>query len=540
MRIVENKMQRNRITCIALFAVLLMVCPSPGGSIEDYGVQETTRADLLTLDGNRSIRELERPPVQFPHDLHTEALAKQDKDCKTCHLLHEDERLSPLFMRLAGEDLDNMEALYHDHCITCHNENAAAGIESGPVSCGECHSKTPVYGSSRRPFGLDKSLHYRHVKASKDKCETCHHIYDEASKKLVYIQGREEPCRDCHRAETEENRSSIRLAAHASCVGCHREIAMKSPEKPVGPRSCGGCHDVNQQMAIKIVEHPGRLKRNQPDFVLLSAQEADLESSKLNTVPFSHVDHEASANNCRVCHHETMSRCNECHTLAGDDKGDGVTLQQAMHSMTSVHSCVGCHQSEKLTPRCAGCHDLMEQGRLSEHACTICHVGPSPEELADVKSLYTSMDHFQPAPPENALVISTSDIPDTITIGTPDGTYPPVKMPHRKIVATLQKHVKESKLAAHFHGAESVVCQGCHHHGSVGRKPALCENCHGEPFRQTALFLPGLKGAHHRQCLGCHVSMELQTLTNCVACHPTDQTVDGMTNRPNGEGAFNE
>jgi hypothetical protein len=538
MKMVESKMRRQRITSIALFAIALMFCASPGGSIEDTDVQSTTRADLLTLDGNKPVGDLERPPVQFPHDLHSEAVAKQDKDCVTCHLLRDDGRLSPLFMRLEGGE--DTEKLYHEHCIGCHKDNVAVGVESGPVSCGECHRQTPLYSSSRRPFGLDKSLHYRHGKASNEKCDTCHHIYDEATKELVYIQGREEPCRDCHRDVTEENRSSFRVAAHESCVGCHREIALKTPDEAVGPQSCADCHDAQRQMAIKVVEQPERLKRNQPDFVLLSAQEADLGSSKLNTVPFSHVDHEGFTNNCRVCHHETMARCNECHTLTGDDKGARVTLQQAMHSMTSAHSCVGCHQSEKLTPECAGCHDLMEKGRLSEHACSICHIGPPPEELADVRSLYTSSDQLRPAPPENALKISTSGIPDTVTMGALAGAYPPVKMPHRKIVAALEKRIKDNELATHFHGSESVVCQGCHHHGSVGTKPALCENCHGEPFRVSDLFRPGLKGAYHRQCLGCHVSMELQAVTNCIVCHPSEQTAVGMATRSGGEGASDE
>jgi hypothetical protein len=408
------------------------------------------------------------------------------------------------------------------------------------VACGECHRKTPLYTSSRQPFSLDKSLHYRHVRANKDKCETCHHIYDEESKKLVYVEGQENPCRDCHRGATEENRVSFRLAAHESCIGCHREIALKSPEDVVGPQSCGGCHDAEKQMAVAVVERPERLKRGQPDFVLLSAGEAELASSKLYTVPFSHVGHEGFTNSCRVCHHETLTKCNECHTLPGGEKGARVTLQQAMHRMTSTHSCVGCHQSEKSTRECAGCHDLMEQGRLSEHACTICHAGPPPDELAEARSRYTSLDQFQPVPRENTFTVSISDIPDTVTIGTPDGSYPPVQMPHRKIVVALKKHVDESPLATRFHGSESVVCQGCHHHGSVGMKPALCENCHSEPFREAALFVPGLKGAYHRQCVGCHVSMELQAVTGCVACHPSEQTAIGAAGRPGGEGAFNE
>jgi hypothetical protein len=108
--------------------------------------------------------------------------------------------------------------------------------------------------------------------------------------------------------------------------------------------------------------------------------------------------------------------------------------------------------------------------------------------------------------------------------------YPPVKMPHGEMVKKLREHIKNSKLATHFHGHEDVVCEGCHHHGSIGRKPALCENCHREPFNETDLFKPGLYGAYHRQCLGCHVSMDIQDASNCEVCHKKEENTKlGMT-----------
>jgi hypothetical protein len=179
----------------------------------------------------------------------------------------------------------------------------------------------------------------------------------------------------------------------------------------------------------------------------------------------------------------------------------------------------------------------MEQGRLSEHACGICHAGPSPEQLDAVRSSYTSLDAFRPAPSETALSVPISEIPDTVTIGAISQQYPAVKMPHRKIVSTLNDHIKNSRIATYFHGHEDVVCKGCHHHGSVGRNPALCENCHGEPFRESDLFTPGLKGAYHRQCLGCHVSMGLQAVSNCTICHGDINLIYGITSPVPGEGA---
>jgi len=520
---------------VVLFAFVL--CMSVSGHGEIDAAEGLVRPDVITIVIAESIDQLERPPASFPHDLHTDALKEQGKDCTVCHLTRDNGRLSLLFKRLDQPADLAVEDIYHDECIGCHVETASAGLKTGPVSCGDCHRKNPGYTSSWQPFGFDKSLHYRHIKASDEKCDRCHHIYDEKTEKLVYIEGQENPCRDCHREETTGNRSSFRLAAHQSCVDCHLEVSSTRPDDRVGPQSCRGCHERQQQMAIEVVEQPPRLKRGQPDFVLLSAPEADLEFSKLNTVPFSHVDHEQATTTCRACHHEGLARCNHCHTLSGSDRSDGVTLQQAMHRITSNHSCVGCHQVEKSKPQCAGCHDLMEQGRLSEHACSICHAGPPPEELADAQSQQTSMDAFRPTAEAAALSIPVSEIPDTVTIRALSQQYPAVRMPHRKIVVTLSNHIKDNKIATHFHGHADVVCQGCHHHGVMGKKPALCENCHGEPFRESDLFTPGLKGAYHRQCLGCHLSMGLQVASNCANCHGDINLFDGMTSRLPGEGA---
>jgi hypothetical protein len=307
---------------------------------------------------------------------------------------------------------------------------------------------------------------------------------------------------------------------------------VNRPADKTGPQSCGGCHDKEQQRAIDVVAQPPRLPCGQPDFTLLSAPETELESSRLNTVPFSHVGHERFTTTCRVCHHQTLSGCGDCHSLQGAKEGGGVTLEQAMHSMTSDHSCVGCHRAQQTKVECAGCHDLMEQGRLSEHACNICHAGPPPELLEAERTNYRSLDQFRPEPDQVKLSFEADEIPEMVTIGILADKFPPVEMPHAMIVEELREHIRNNRIATHFHGHEDVVCQGCHHHGSIGRKPALCENCHREPFNTDDLFRPGLNGAYHRQCLGCHVSMKLHESSDCAVCHDTQgKTSVGMTSR---------
>jgi hypothetical protein len=82
-------------------------------------------------------------------------------------------------------------------------------------------------------MGMDKSLHFRHVKAHENKCEQCHHEYDDKSKTLFYAKGREGTCRYCHMEETQENRISMREASHISCVDCH--LKTKAKDLASGP-----------------------------------------------------------------------------------------------------------------------------------------------------------------------------------------------------------------------------------------------------------------------------------------------------------------
>jgi hypothetical protein len=280
-------------------------------------------------------------------------------------------------------------------------------------------------------------------------------------------------------------------------------------------------------LAIEKVEKPPRLKRNQPDFILLSASEADLESSQVRTVPFSHVDHEEATDSCRSCHHETLNSCTECHTLKGSDDGDGVTLYQAMHGFVEEPSCVGCHETEKASTECAGCHAAMAQQQLPEEGCELCHAGPPPDRVESERARYTSMDAFLPAPAEVRLSFVGDDIPETVTIGGLSDQYQPAEMPHRRIVEKLSQLIADSSTASYFHGHEDVVCQGCHHQSPVGEKPPLCESCHGAhgvaASASSEPLKPGLLGAYHRQCLGCHQSMEIEKPSDCFGCHPAKE-----------------
>lgn len=71
-------------------------------------------------------------------------------------------------------------------------------------------------------------------------------------------------------------------------------------------------------------------------------------------------------------------------------------------------------------------------------------------------------------------------------------------------------------------------CQECHHLQKT-EEISACKQCHPAEVTGEQLNQPGLKGAYHRQCLGCH--QEWSGETACEMCHakkssPHDISVD--------------
>ncbi len=530
----------GRIVLLILLAVGL-ASPCFGGGHHGDKAAKPERADLVTIDGMKALGPLERPPVQFKHDGHTEKLLSEGQTCAACHLSLQDGRLSQKFLRLENGSRDALMELYHEKCIGCHTERKAKGLATGAVTCGGCHARDPEYASNAQEVGFDKSLHWRHIEAVGRKCESCHHEYDPKAEKTVYKKGHERSCRDCHKEDTE-TRSGMKTAGHWSCIGCH--LATDGKSRKTGPVDCAGCHHPDRQAAVKTLNTVPRLPRNQPDRVMVAASAADAGLARMPVAPFNHEIHENATDTCRVCHHEGMQACNQCHTLEGHSQGGGVKLEMAMHDMDSDHSCVGCHNAKKAETACVGCHKIMDQSRLPESACLRCHYGPKPEEYSKHRLVETVMRDVD-AIGEDAeetdlshegrdgestwltgemlnrtapLSFAESDIPETVTVNVLESQYGPAAFPHRKIVYSMLKAVRESKMAMHFHGSEDALCQGCHHNSPVGKKPPMCRSCHGQPFNADKIHVPGLKGAYHQQCMGCHQAMKIEPV-GCTGCH---------------------
>ena len=516
---------RLRWTAIFITVVGLMLC---AGGIGVFGSvvlkdnQPAPRADIILIDSMKTFGSLDRRPVFFLHQKHTEALESQNKDCSTCHLT-ENKRRSNKYMRLEDTSRQAVMDIYHDNCIGCHRETAAANQKSGPVACGECHVTQPSAMSSWQPIGMDNSLHFRHSKSQNNKCEACHHEYNAATKKLFYAEGKEGTCRYCHRDAKEDNRESLRNVAHVACIECHQKNLAKNED--AGPITCSGCHDSEQQKLIEVVQPVPRMKRNQPDFVFVRTSKTEGQKAeslkRMKLVPFNHEAHESYNTTCRSCHHADLNACVQCHTIQGSKEGDFVKLEQAMHRLKAQQSCMGCHERKQKDRACAGCHTAFEKKRQQDPlSCQNCHQTEIPpgEMPADSALQAASALEAREATTE---IFDDESIPETVKINALSDKYEAVKLPHRKIVNALFKDIKDNKLANYFHREKGTLCQGCHHNSPATKNPPTCGSCHGRPFNEKDPFKPGLMAAYHRQCMECHREMGIQkpVATNCIACH---------------------
>ncbi len=529
---------------VVLLILVLALGIDAKATKEDPSEAPEQRPDIITIDTIKAFEALERPEVIFLHDLHTDALEKSNKDCKTCHLSEEPEkdRLSLKFKRLKDTDKQEVMDIYHAECIGCHKETAGSGQEAGPVEvCGECHQEEARVISSRQPMGLDKSLHFRHTKGvtapcqkyqwgkekeiNKGDCGICHHEYDEKAKKLFYAKNKEGSCRYCHKNQTEENRVSMRLVSHSGCIDCHQKTLAE--KKNSGPFKCSGCHDLKEQQKIKKVDPVPRIERKQPDVVLIQAAKAESDEeeqvSRINPVPFDHKAHEGYNDSCIACHHASLESCSQnCHTTAGSKEGDFVNLERAMHQQGYEKSCLGCHEINQKDPNCAACHASMAKDKKFETSCLMCHMKPQENiakaAISDDKILAEMLLKSRKAV---NITYKDEDIPEKVIIKELSDKYEPVELPHRKIVKTLVDNMKDNKLAGYFHAEKGTICQGCHHNSPLDKKPPRCGTCHSKPFDGNALSRPGIMGAYHQQCMECHkvLNLEKPKSTACADCH---------------------
>jgi hypothetical protein len=495
-------MMMNRTTLLILAAACCLTVGTSAASSPAADAVRTTSPATVVMVLPSDLGAMERPAVEFNHEVH--ATAYEAEGCETCHARDDQQRLRTGLAAAAGiNDRDGLITAYHDTCISCHEQRSASSLSSGPVTCGECHVKRPPAVSARAPMAWDYSLHARHVKAEADRCESCHHVWDEAAQRLRYEKGAEEACRNCHGELDVERNLSLANASHVSCVSCHLQRAGSA--RAPGPHRCRGCHDVEQQALYEQLEEVPRLQRGQPDVAWVHH-----EAGKFPAVAFDHLGHESQTRFCSDCHHHSLERCDTCHTLTGAVEGAGVTLAQSYHDHASTLSCVGCHATATAAQDCTGCHSVLGASP-AQSTCATCHAGPaSADDLVETPAALAA-HQLDPLP---AL---SEGFPETVVIDALVSEYEASVLPHAKIVRALDAPVRDSSLASRFHGDSATLCSGCHHHSPVGVRPPACRSCHSESADPIS-DRPGLKVAYHRQCVGCHVEMAVKQ-QGCTDCH---------------------
>jgi DnaJ-class molecular chaperone len=120
-------------------------------------------------------------------------------------------------------------------------------------------------------------------------------------------------------------------------------------------------------------------------------------------------------------------------------------------------------------------------------------------------------------PQLDVLPAPSDAFPETVTIDFLVEDYEASTLPHAKIVTKLDTLVRANELARGFHENTDTLCSGCHHQTPTGTRPPQCRACHSaaaDPTRDQ----PGLKVAYHRQCVGCHIAMNIDK-QGCTDCH---------------------
>ncbi|MCK5310935.1 MAG: cytochrome c3 family protein [Desulfobacteraceae bacterium] len=528
-----SKLKSFQLIIIAI--IILIALPFIGQS-NIKNVINPKGPDVISIDLPSESDGDEMPSVNFMHTLHNQAA---DSKCTECHTQEDD---TFVFKFKRTEEPASME-LYHNNCISCHIKTKDKGKKAGPLAaeCRSCHGadtrvSDKAIESPWTQIDFDKSLHFIHttsksikstMPSESDNCSSCHHKYNDKTKQIYYVKGEEESCIYCHKDNTQEDVRSLKDASHDSCVACH--TSLKNKEIAAGPLTCIGCHDIKEQAKIKTAENITRLKRNQPDAALITGRISEGENPKylMNPVAFNHKLHESKTNDCKTCHHNSLKKCNECHTPKGKKDGQFIRLEQIMHDKDSNRSCIGCHTELTKQSDCAGCHDAMPKQQLKDTSCITCHNTDTNKVITNTDAQKNLAETVVANQSNNYSIVKDEKIPEKVIINELTNEYKPSEFPHRKVIKAISKRVEKNNMAKVFHKDQQTLCIGCHHNSPKSLEPPKCASCHG---KDTDIIngKPHLKGAYHGQCITCHQKMEVTQVlpTDCNKCHEQNKTAN--------------
>ena len=126
---------------------------------------------------------------------------------------------------------------------------------------------------------------------------------------------------------------------------------------------------------------------------------------------------------------------------------------------------------------CASCHQI--DPKIETPSCKNCH--ENPESIAPEKTV-------------------NKKIPEYFTFNKDSKIFEPVTFPHLNHYEIIGD------------------CKTCHHHHNQEDATPACKKCHNEAFDPDNIEKPGLKGAFHRKCMGCHKEYGSGPVV-CVNCH---------------------
>lgn len=135
-------MNRQAFVLLAVAALFLLLAgPTSPARAQD---------DVIVLEQTDVFGPLSRAPVTFNHEAHVEAM---DDECGGCHHVYDDDegKLVPAdgdestCTDCHGAKKDGsvpaLREAYHGNCTGCHRKMAKEHKKTGPVTCGECHTK---------------------------------------------------------------------------------------------------------------------------------------------------------------------------------------------------------------------------------------------------------------------------------------------------------------------------------------------------------------------------------------------------------------
>ncbi len=164
----------------------------------------------------------------------------------------------------------------------------------------------------------------------------------------------------------------------------------------------------------------------------------------------------------------------------------GMLLWMSLHPATA--------QEQKDTPKPVSAHKVMTMAaKECQLGCKCCHTCEAP---SSADKCLPGCKRFE------ASSVRGLEAPDVVILDELENEYLPVPFDHK----------------GHADMAEMTKgCVVCHHYTPEGRQHPSCKDCHDPGISETSIRKPGLKGAYHRQCLGCHRDWIDQT--DCAICH---------------------